>query len=49
MAKTTNERKPLKKEVIPTSHKEKKAVAPASKTAPVAAKSDAKKSSGKRA
>jgi len=49
VAKTTNERKTLKKEVITTSHKEKKAVAPASKTAPVAAKSDAKKSSGKRA
>jgi hypothetical protein len=39
----------LKKEVITTSNKEKKAVAPASKTAPVAAKIDAKKSSGKRA
>jgi hypothetical protein len=34
--------------VITTSNKEKKAVAPA-KTAPVAAKTDAKKFSGKRA
>ena len=37
-----------KKEVITTSHKEKKAVAPASKT-DVATKTDAKKSNGKRA
>jgi hypothetical protein len=37
------------KEVITTSNMKKKAVAPASKTAPVAAKTDAKKSSGKRA
>jgi hypothetical protein len=44
-----NERKTTEKEVITTSNKEKKAVAPASKTAPVAAKTDAKKFSGKRA
>ncbi|HUW85339.1 MAG TPA: hypothetical protein VMV55_00535 [Methanoregula sp.] len=44
-----NEQKPLKKKVITTSNKEKKAVAPASKTAPVAAKTDAKKFSGKKA
>ena len=47
--KTTINKNLLKKEVITTSNKEKKAVAPASKTAPVAAKTDAKKSSGKRA
>jgi hypothetical protein len=35
--------------VITTSNKEKKAVAPASKTAPEAAKADAKKFNGKRA
>jgi hypothetical protein len=39
----------LKKEVITTSNKEKKAVAPVSTNAPVAAKADAKKSNGKRA
>jgi hypothetical protein len=33
--------------VITTSHKEKKAVAPASKTAPAAAKTDAKKTGKK--
>ena len=45
-------KKTTEKEVITTSNKAKKAkkaVAPASKTAPVAAKTDAKKSSGKRA
>jgi len=40
--------KTQKKEVITTSNKEKKAVAPASKT-DVATKTDAKKSNGKRA
>jgi hypothetical protein len=35
--------------VITTSNKEKKVVAPVSKTTPEAAKTDAKKSSGKRA
>jgi len=48
VAKTTINEKPLK-EVITTSNKAKKVVAPASKTAPVAAKKGAKKSSGKRA
>jgi hypothetical protein len=46
VAKTTDEQK-TEKEVITTSHKEKKAVAPATKTAPVAAKTDAKKSGKK--
>jgi hypothetical protein len=44
-----NERKTTEKEVITTSNKEKKVVAPASKTAPIAAKTESKKSSGKRA
>jgi hypothetical protein len=44
-----NERENIEKEVITTSNKEKKATAPVSKTAPVAAKTNAKKSSGKRA
>ena len=46
--KTTINENLLKKEVITTSNKAKKVVAPASKTAPVASKNDAKKSSGKR-
>jgi hypothetical protein len=49
VAKTTINEKQLKKEVITTSNKKKKVVAPASKTAPMAAKSNARKSSGKRA
>jgi hypothetical protein len=46
--KNHNQRKSTEKEVITTSNKAKKVVAPASKTAPVASKNDAKKSSGKR-
>jgi hypothetical protein len=46
--KNHDEQKTTEKEVITTSNKEKKAVAPASKTAPVAAKTGDKKSSGKR-
>jgi hypothetical protein len=46
--KNHNERKNTEKEVITTSNMAKKKVAPASKTAPGAAKNDAKKSSGKR-
>ncbi len=49
MANTTMKENTLKKEVITTSNKEKKAVAPVSTNAPVAAKADAKKSNGKRA
>jgi hypothetical protein len=41
--------KNTEKEVITTSNKKKKAVAPASKTAPAAANTGARKSSGKRA
>ncbi|MHB8163615.1 MAG: hypothetical protein ACYDDV_04590 [Methanoregula sp.] len=50
MAKTTVNKKPLKKEVITTSNKAKKVVAPAAKTAPVAGKTvaGAKKGSQKR-
>jgi len=50
VANTTIHDKTLKKEVITTSNKAKKVVAPAAKTAPVAAKTTAgaKKGSGKR-
>jgi hypothetical protein len=46
---TINEKTPKKKEVITTSNKAKKAVAPATKAAPAVAKNDAKKSHGKKA
>jgi hypothetical protein len=48
VAKNHNERETTEKEVINTSNKEKKVVAPASKTTPAAAKTNAKKSHGKR-
>ncbi len=49
MWQTTIKRENTEKEVITTSNKAKKAVAPATKAAPAAAKTDAKKFSGKKA